>query len=343
MTARYARGSGAFLAVVVFLGACNSGGSGDDPQPPDPPVATDGGGDGEVPVLDDETAIDRYIALQHAIIQLSPVDPADIDIASAGLGIVVEDSPAAEFLADRLAIIAETGSGPSGEVVDAEVVRPAAADGSEQRSVELCALQETEPVDIATGEPAQGLPETISTYRRIEVVYRLVEGHWLVEDLPALRDDTSPENCVPPSIAEEVETNWRAHDEAVQAWVDSSFALDERAALEALVTDARWEQIMETEPIEPTGRVRGDIAYDLELLRATRTEVAGEWCLDGDRDPDAMTIIDGDLVKDEMRAVSRGRWQLQDDGWRLAETDPDAGDGIVVAGSAEAPEDHRCF
>lgn len=328
-------------AVAVLLGACSPTTAGNDPKPSSSTPTTDGAGDGEV-ALDAEMAVAQYTALQHAIIQLAPTDPADIDVEGAGEGIVVDGSPADEFLTDRLSIIAETGSGPSGQVVDAEVVRPA-DNGAEQQSVGLCALQETEPVDIATGEPAEGVPETTPRYTRFEVVYRHVDGEWLIEDLPALRSEDPPPDCVPPSIAQEIETNWEAHDEAVQAWVDSSFRLDERAALEPLVTDVRWQQIVETEPIEPTGRVRGDIAYDPQLVRATRTEVTGEWCLDGNRDPDAVTIIDGELVKDEIRALSRGRWQLQDGEWRLAETDESAGDGIVVAGSPEAPEDHRCL
>lgn len=327
-------------AVAVLFGACSMSTAGGDPEPPTSAPTTDAGDD-EV-VLDTETAVAQYTALQHAIIQLAPTDPADIDIAGAGDGIVVDGSPAAEFLTDRLSVIAETGSGPSGQVTDAEVVRPANGGGEQQR-VELCALQETEPVDIATGEPSEGAPEATPSYTRFEVVYLFIDGVWLIEDIPAIHSDEPPDDCVPPSIAQEIEANWEAHDEAVQAWVDSSFGLDERAALEPLVTDVRWEQIRETEPVEPTGRVRGDIAYDLELLRATRTEVTGEWCLDGNRDPDAMTIIDGELVKDEMRALSRGRWLLQDGEWRFAETDESAGDGIVVAGSPDAPEGHRCL
>ncbi|WP_052665144.1 hypothetical protein [Nitriliruptor alkaliphilus] len=340
MTNLDARHLVALAAVAVLLGGCSPNAADGDPQPPtSSPTA---GPDDEAAMIDAETAVAQYTALQHAIIQLAPMDPADIDIEGAGAGIVVGDSPADEFLTDRLSVIAETGSGPSGQVTHAEVIRPA-SDGAEQQRVELCALQETEPVDIATGEPAPAVPESTPTYTRFEVIYQFVDGDWLVEDIPALRAEEPPADCVPPSIAEEVEANWEAHDEAVQAWVDSSFGLEEREALEPLVTDARWEQILETEPVEPTGRVRGDIAYDLELIRATRTEVSGEWCLDGNRDPDAMTIIDGELVKDEMRALSRGRWQLQDGEWRFAETVESEGDGIVVAGSPDAPEGHRCL
>jgi hypothetical protein len=341
MTNLHARHLIAFGAVAVLLGACSPSAAGDDPEPSSSTPMTDGAGDDDV-ALDAETAVAQYTALQHAIIQLAPIDPADIDVHGAGEGIVLAGSPADEFLTDRLSIIAETGSGPSGQVVDAEVVRPA-DNGAEQQSVELCALQETEAVDIATGEPAEGLPETTPRYTSFEVVYRHVDGEWLIADLPALRSEDPPPDCVPPSIAQEIEANWEAYDQALAEWIDASFAVEVRAALEPLVTDAHWRQIVETEPIEPTGRVRGDIAYDLQLIRATRTEVTAEWCLDGNRDPEAMTLVNGELVKNETRSMIRATWELEDGEWLSAAPDEDRGDGQFLAGTVDAPEDHRCL
>jgi len=34
-------------------------------------------------------------------------------------------------------------------------------------------------------------------------------------------------------------------------------------------------------------------------LCATRTEVVGEWCIDGSRDPDATTLRNGELVDND--------------------------------------------
>ena len=195
------------------------------------------------------------MALQHAIIQLAPIDPDDIDVDGAGDGIVTDGSPAAQFLTDRLTTMAETGTGPSGEVVDAEVLE--LRDTGQQATAELCVLQETEPVDLSTGEPTEGAPaQSDARYLQIEVTYTYVDGDWLIDELPGLEDDGRPDDCVPPSIAQAVQANWEAHDEAGRRWIDSGFAIEERAALEPLVTEARWEEIEAIEPEEPTGRVR---------------------------------------------------------------------------------------
>ena len=328
------------VVVGVALAACTNT---DSPDPPpaasvDPPEATNS--DDATP-LDEASAIGLYVALQHAIIQLAPTDPADIEIEEAGDGIVVEGSPAAEFLTDRLTTIIETGTGPSGEVVDAEVL--ALRDAGEQASAELCVLQQVEIVDLASGQTASGAPETgEARYTQIDVVYRNDNG-WLVDDLPGLERDGPPDDCVPPSIEQAVRANWEAHEEAVGEWIDASFAVEARASLEPLVTEARWQEIEATDPEEPTGRVRGDISYGLELLRATGTEVAGEWCLDGSRDPDATTLRNGELVDNDTRSLVRGRWRLEDGEWLRSENDEEFGDGQILAGTVDAPEGHRCL
>ena len=326
------------LACLALVGCSNS----DDPEPPPPsaPTATTPADDGP-PDVDEAALVDQYVSLQHAIIQLPPVDPDDIDPAGAGEGIVVEGSPAEAFITDQLSNIAETGVGPSGEVVDAAMLE--VRDGGEQQSVDLCTLQDVTPVDIANEEPAEGPEVAEPRYTQIEVDYRFVDGAWLVEDLPDLERDGPPEDCVPPSVAEAIEANWQAHEQAVQDWVNSSFAIEDRAAFEPLVTDERWQQVLDTEPIEPTGEVSGDIAYDLELLQATAIEVVGEWCLDGNRDPDAMTIRNGELVKHEFRSLVRGRWELEDGEWRYAAYDESQGDRQILAGTVDAPEGHRCL
>ena len=327
------------LAFLLLVGCSNSDEPNPSPEETEPPVAPT---NNDPPDVDGATLVDRYVALQHAIIQLPPIDPDDIDPEDAGDGVVVEGSTAEAFITDQLSNIAETGVGPSGEVVDAEILE--VRDGGEQQSADLCVLQDVAPVDVATGEPAEGLPEMAEPrYTQIEVDYHYVDGAWLIEDLPDLERDGPPEDCVPPSVVEAVEGNWQAHEQAVQDWVNSSFAIEDRAAFEPLVTDERWQQILDTEPIEPTGEVSGDIAYDLELLRATATEVVGEWCLDGNRDPDAMTIRNGELVKHEFRSLVRGRWELEDGEWRYAAYDESKGDRQILAGTVDAPEGHRCL
>lgn len=335
----------ALCAAMLLTVACtsNDDDGGTATPPPPPPTTEDNDNGDEAPTsLDEETAAGQYVALQHAIIQLAPIDPGDIDIEDAGDGIVADGSPAAEFLTDRLTTMAETGTGPSGQIVDAEVLE--LRDTGQQASAELCVLQETEPVDLSTGEAAEGAPaQPDARYLRIEVAYTYAEGDWLIDGLPGLQADGLPDDCVPPSIAQAVQANWEAHEQAVAEWIDASFAVEARTALEPLVTEARWQEIEATEPEEPTGRVRGDIAYDLELLSATRTEVAGEWCLDGNRDPDATTLRNGELVDNDTRSLVRARWQLEDGEWLLAENDPTQGDAHILAGTVDAPEGHRCL
>lgn len=335
----------ALCVAVLLVGACTSNSNEDgDATPTTAPPSTENAGDEPVNLLDEETAVDQYVALQHAIIQLAPIDPGDIDVEGAGDGIVVEDSPAAAFLTDRLSTMAQTGSGPSGEVVDAEVLELREEVSGEQASAELCVLQETEPVDLATGEAAEGVPETREPrYTQVEVAYRQAGGSWLIDNLPDLERDGTPPDCIPPAIEQTVRDNWEAHERAVADWIDASFAVEARAPLEPLVTEARWQEIEATEPQEPTGRVRGDIAYDLELLHATGTEVFGEWCLDGNRDPDAMTLRNGELVDNDTRSLVRGRWRLEDGEWLRAANDEDSGDTQILAGTVDAPEGHRCL
>ncbi|MTV27929.1 hypothetical protein FTX61_21300 [Nitriliruptoraceae bacterium ZYF776] len=332
----------ALCAATLVAVACTSNDDGGNATPPPPPPTTDDNGDDVAPPLDEETAVGRYVALQHAIIQLAPIDPDDIDIEGAGDGIVPDGSPAAEFLADRLTTMAEAGAGPSGQVVDAEVLE--LRDAGQQASADLCVLQETELVDLSTGDTAEGAPaQSDARYLQIEVTYTHDDRDWLIDGLPDLEDDDRPDDCVPPSIAQAVQANWEAHDEAGRRWIDSGFAIEERAALEPLVTSTRWEEIEATEPEEPTGRVRGDIVYDLELLSATRTEVVGEWCIDGNRDPDATTIRNGEVVSNEDRLLTRGRWQLENGEWLVAMYDESEGDQTILEGTIDAPEGHRCL
>ena len=334
----------ALCAALLVAGACTSNGEGGEQSPPPSSSANEetANGDEAPSGLDEETAVGRYVALQHAIIQLAPIDPDDIDGDGAGDGIVTEGSPAAQFLTDRLTTMAETGTGPSGEVVDAEVLE--LRDAGQQATGELCVLQETEPVELSTGEPAAGTPaQSDARYLRIEVNYAYADDGWLIDELPGLEDDGRPDDCVPPSIAQAVQANWEAHDEAGRRWIDSGFAIEERAALEPLVTEARWAEIEAIEPAEPAGRVRGDIVYGLELLSATRTEVVGEWCIDGSRDPDATTISNGEVVPNEDRLLTRGRWQLENGEWLVAMYDESEGDQTILEGTVDAPEGHRCL
>jgi hypothetical protein len=292
--------------------------------------------------LDEQTAVAQYVALQHSIIQLAPIDPSDIDVEGAGGGTVVDGSNAARFLTDRLTTMAETGSGPSGQVVDAEILD--LRETGEQATVVLCVLQETDPVDLATGDIAEGAPEQADPrYLQIEATYTHIDGEWLIDDLPGLAGDGRPADCVPPSIEAAVQDNWTRYVAALSTWIDASFSTETRAPLKPLVTERHWELIEATDPEEPTGRVQGDIAYDLELLSATRTEVIGEWCLDGSRDPDATTLRNGQLVDDDSRSLIRARWELEGNEWRSAEADEAKGDREVLAGTVDAPEGHRCL
>ena len=327
------------LACLALVGCSNS----DEPNPSSEETETPAAPtNNDPPDVYGAILVDRYVALQQAIIQLPPIDPGDIDPEDAGDGVVVEGSTAEAFITDQLSNIAETGVGPSGEVVDAEVLE--VRDDGEQQSADLCVLQDVVPVDVVTGEAAEGLPQAAEPrYTRIEVGYRYIDGAWLIEDLPDLERDGPPEHCVPPSIEEAVRANWEAYDQALADWIDASFAVEARAALEPLVTELHWEQIEATEPVDPTGRVRGEIAYDLELLWATATEVVGEWCLDGNRDPDAMTLRNGELVKNEGRSLIRARWELEGGQWLSAENDEERGDGQIRAGTVDAPEGHRCL
>ena len=333
----------ALCTAMLLAVACTSNDDDGDATPPPPPPTTEdvNNGDEAPPGLDEETAVGQYVALQHAIIQLGPIDPGDIDPEGAGAGIVADGSPAAQFLADRLTIMAETGTGPSGEIVDAEVLE--LRDAGQEASAELCVLQATELVDLSTGEVVEGAPQQTDTrYLQIDVAYTHAAGAWLIDELPGL-EEGRPDDCVPPTIAQAVQANWEAHEQAVAEWIDASFAVEERGSLEPLVTEARWEEIEATEPQESTGRVRGDIAYDLELLSATRTEVVGEWCLDGNRDPDATTLRNGELVDNDTRSFIRGRWRFEDGEWLRAENDEERGDVQILAGTVNAPEGHRCL
>lgn len=333
------------LAVVlgVVLVACTNATSA-DPPPTEPTVPSETAANEDAASLDEQTAIDLYTALQHAIIQLAPTDPTGIEIEGAGDGIVVEGSPAAEFLTDRLTTIAATGTGPSGDVVDAEALTPPEGNPGQQQTVELCALQQVEIVDIESGQPAAGTPPAAEArYTRIEVVYRNDDGAWLIEDLPQLEAGSPPEDCVPPSIEAEVRANWERYVEALAGWIEASFSVEAREPLQPLVTEEHWQQIEATGPQQPTGWVQGDIAYDLELLSATRTEIVGEWCLDGNRDPDATTLRNGELVKNDGRSLIRARWEFENGEWRSAENDAERGDAQIRAGTFDAPEGHRCL
>lgn len=329
------------LVCAVVAAGCTSNGDPNTPNGASPPPTSTNGDSSDAPELDETTAIDLYVALQHAIIQLAPTDPERIDPDAAGDGIVVAGSPADQFLNERVTAIQASGVGPAGEVVHAEVSAFSTL-SADRRSATLCALQQVEMVDVSTGQPAQGVPDAAEPrYTSIDVTYEH-DGAWLIADLTA--DDVATlDDCVPPSIEETIHASWDDYIDALAAWINSSFAVQSRAALEPLVTTERWRQIEATEPAEPTGRHFGDIAYDLSLLHATANEVTGEWCIDGTRDPDATTVRNGELVPDDTRSVIRARWELEDGQWLLAAPDPSRGDGETLAGSVGAPEGHRCL
>ncbi|TVR37693.1 MAG: hypothetical protein EA388_01105, partial [Nitriliruptor sp.] len=186
MTTLRLRHLAAVCVALAVAGACTSNDDGNDgeaaPPPPSAPSENDDGGEDPVS-LDEQTAVAQYVALQHAIIRLAPIDPGDIDVEGAGDGTVADGSNAARFLTDRLTTMAETGTGPSGEVVDAEILD--LRETGEQATVVLCVLQETVPVDLATGDVADGAPEQADPhYLQIEATYTHVEGEWLIDDLP---------------------------------------------------------------------------------------------------------------------------------------------------------------
>ena len=304
MAAATTRALAAFLATALLLTAC-TGTENTDPTDDATPTPSNGNEANEPdPVeLDAETAAALLVARFEAVYGLPPTPADELDIDAAGEGIVAPGSREAERIAGVLNQARERGVIDRGDV-RAEVLSAPTTTGGDQARASLCMSQDVRTTHVDTGEEVAEAPAPPDDWLRVEADYVRADDEWLVSEITA----ASPAECVPPSIENAVTESWEAFTAAWREWERTGGDVDE---LVDLVTEDHAAILRSFSRFDPVDDPAPQT--DLQLHRATRTSVEGDWC--------------------RLGKLEEGIWQFVDGAWLVS----DAGQF-----GTEPKEDPRC-
>lgn len=337
LTARVTRTGAAVVTAALLLAACDGDNGLVENGTPTPPTENETE-EPAAPALDEDTAVALLTGWFDTVHGLPPTDPDDVVVDGAGEGIVIRDSPADDWITVNLTQAVDLGVIDRGDVV-VEVIEVFQETRANSARALACASQDVEPTDLATGDPA-GPPDAprLDDYVRLEATYQLVDGQWLL----ASATGVEPQDCVPPSIEAAVTANWEAFIDAVIEWGRRGAPGDDIGELADLTTGGRQEAHRSSPGLDPGARSeREGLDHDLQLHRATRTRVEGEWCFDPARNAEAgLYEADGTftpMTELTGRRYERAEWELVDGAWLLSEQESLGPD------HPGAPDEHRCF
>jgi hypothetical protein len=310
MTKPTARTLAALVATALLISACNRADNNDpadDAAPPpsnDDAVNDDAANEPAPAGLDEDTAADLLVARFEAVYGLPPTPADQLDIDAAGEGIVAPDSREAERIAGVLTQARERGVIDRGDV-RAESLEAPTTTGGDQANATLCMSQDVRTTHLDTGEEVAEAPAPPDDWLRVEADYVQVDGQWLISETTA----ASPAECVPPSIEDAVTESWETFTAAWREWERTGGDADE---LVDLVTEDHAAILRSLPSFDPVDDPAPQT--DLELHRATRSMVEGDWC--------------------RLGKLEEGIWQLVDGAWLVS----DAGQF-----GTEPKEDPRCM
>lgn len=290
MTAATTRVLAALLATAIVLTACTGT---EDPDPTDDATPAPSNGDEANepdPVeLDAETAAELVVARFEAVYGLPPTPADELDIDAAGEGTVARGSREAERIASVLNQARERGVIDRGDV-RAEALSAPSTTGSDRARATLCMSQDVRTTHLDSGEEVPEAPTPPDDWLRVEADFERADDEWLVSEITA----ASPAECVPPSIENAVTESWETFTAAWREWERTGGDVDQ---LVDLVTEDHAELLRSFPRFDPVDDPAPQT--DLQLRRATRTSVEGDWCRLGKLEEGVWQLVDGTwLVSD---------------------------------------------
>jgi hypothetical protein len=276
--------AGALLVTAMLLAACN-GTSGVEPPDgiltPTAPATTPPPDD-QPQALDEETAARLYVAWRQTVYALPTTPPESVD-ATAGDGVVVPDSAAAQWVDQELEQARERGVVVRGDV-HAEAIPPVEF-ADDRATATICSSADVRVTDVASGEPVSDDPVD-NAYTRFDVIYRRLGEDWLVEQADRLDE----RGCVPPSIQAAVAAAW---DRFTDAWYerDRQGGGEDIGRLTDVITDEFADILRGLPAREPVAEPPPFTQF--ELSAASPTTATGRACRSGGVETVEWLLVDG--------------------------------------------------
>lgn len=298
MTRVSTAGGALLMSLLLALSACDGSGTNPDPTGGQTTASPSEMADG-LAALDEATAAQLIIARYDAVHGLPPTPPDQIDVDSAGDGVVAPGSTEAERVAGTLNQAIEFGVLDRGDVL-VEALEPPAANGEDGATASLCMSQNIRATDLETGEPT-GAPAPPDGWLPIEASYERIDGEWLL----AMIQGTDPASaCVPPSIASELSDVWGAFTDAWRAWGRQGGDVPDEVL--ELATERYAGILRDAGAIEPA-EDEPDFA-EFTATAATRTDATAQACLQDRAQTVEWMLVDGrwliDIVRQEEASCS---------------------------------------
>lgn len=280
------------LSAALLLAACDS--SEPIPDPTGEPTSSSPSTSSPSTVaLDAATAEQLVIARYDAVHGLPPTPPDEVDVDSAGEGVVAPGSTEAERVSGALNQAIELGVLDRGDVL-VEALEPPVAAGDDAATASLCISQDLRTTDLETGEETGTAPPP-DDWLHVQVAFERTADAWLVAEIAA----AEPVDCVPPSIESELSNAWGAFTDAWRDW--GLKGGDVPSEVLDLATDEYADILRDAGPIEPEEDQPEFSGFGVSA--ASRTAATGQTCFLGRDQTVEWRRIDGrwliDIVRQE--------------------------------------------
>jgi hypothetical protein len=277
------------LSAALLLTACDGSEPVPDPTgPPTPPSPTTPSP--STVGLDAATAEQLVIARYDAVHGLPPTAPGEVDVDSAGEGVVAPGSTEAERVAGTLDQAIELGVLDRGDVL-VEALEPPTAAGDAAASASLCMSQDFRTTDLETGEET-GPAAPPDDWLHIQATFERAGDVWLVAEISA----ADPVRCIPPSIEAETGQAWDVFA-AARVEHESRGGGPDIGELESVVTDRFAETLRGIGPFDPPAETPPGYT-DFQLTEATRSNAEAWACRDGELETVEWELVSGQWLID---------------------------------------------
>jgi hypothetical protein len=277
------------LSAALLLAACDS--SEPIPDPTAEPTSSSPSTSAPSTVaLDAATAEQLVIARYDAVHGLPPTLPDEVDVDSAGDGVVAPGSTEAERVSGALNQAIELGVLDRGDVL-VEALEPPVAAGDDTATVSLCMSQGLRTTDLETGEET-GTAAPPDDWRHVQVAFERVDDLWLVTEIMA----ADPARCIPPSIEAATGQAWEVFA-AARVEHESRGGGPDIGELESVVTERFAETLRSIGPFDPPAETPPGYT-DFQLTEATRAKAEGWACRDGELETVEWELVGGQWLID---------------------------------------------
>lgn len=288
------------LSTALLLSACDSSEPLPDPTA-EPTSSSPSTSASPTVALDAATAEQLVIARYDAVHGLPPTPPDEVDVDSAGEGVVAPGSTEAERVAGALNQAIELGVLDRGDVL-VEALEPPVPAGGDAATASLCMSQDLRTTDLETGEET-GTVAPPDDWRHVQVAFERLDDAWLVTEITA----ADPARCIPPSIEAATGQAWEVFA-AARVEHESRGGGPDIGELESVVTERFAETLRSIGPFDPPAETPPGYT-DFQLTEATRSSAEGWACRDGE-----LETVEWELVS--------GRWLIDFAGQAGEEASP---------------------